>query len=39
MGHCNINIIVKLEKVVKDLDIKNPNDKFFCDIYCQGRQT
>ena len=38
MGHCNQKDLVQLEGVVNGLKITNPNEDFFCDICCKGKQ-
>ena len=38
MGHCNQKDLVQLEGVVNGLKITNPNEHFFCDICCKGKQ-
>ena len=38
MGHCNQKDLIQLEEVVNGLEIMNPNEDFFCDICCKGKQ-
>ena len=38
IGHCNQKNFVQLEGVVNGLKITNPNEHFFCDICCKGKQ-
>ena len=39
MGHCNVSDLLKLQTVVHGIKIKDPDEKFFCNICCKGKMT